>query len=64
VIEVIIGENERLDWALKQFQRKVIRAGVLKDVRKKRFYVKPSEARQRKAVAARQRNARAQRRER
>jgi ribosomal protein S21 len=34
---------------------------VLKDVRKKRFYVKPSEARQKKAVAARQRSARAER---
>jgi len=61
VVEVIIGENDRLDWALKQFQRKVIRAGVLKDVRKKRFYVKPSEARQKKAVSARQRSARAER---
>ena len=61
MVEVIIGENARLDWALKQFQRKVIRAGVLKDVRKKRFYVKPSEARQKKAVAARQRSARAER---
>jgi small subunit ribosomal protein S21 len=62
VVEIIIGENDRLDLALKQFQRKVVRAGVLKDVRKKRFYVKPSEARQKKASAARQRTARAARR--
>lgn len=62
VVEVVIGENDRLDVALKQFQRKVIRAGVLKDIRKKRFYEKPSEARQRKAGAARQRVARARRR--
>ena len=62
VVEVVIGENDRLDVALKQFQRKVIRAGVLKDLRRKRFYEKPSEARQRKAGAARQRSARALRR--
>ncbi|HEX6535347.1 MAG TPA: 30S ribosomal protein S21 [Gemmatimonadaceae bacterium] len=62
MVEVVIGENDRLDVALKQFQRKVIRAGVLKDIRKKRFYEKPSEARQRKADAARQRVARARRR--
>jgi small subunit ribosomal protein S21 len=61
VVEVIIGENDRIDLALKQFQRKVIRAGVLKDVRKKRYYEKPSQARQRKSSAARQRQARAQR---
>ncbi|HEU4641489.1 MAG TPA: 30S ribosomal protein S21 [Gemmatimonadaceae bacterium] len=62
MVEVVIGENDRLDVVLKQFQRKVIRAGVLKDIRRKRFYEKPSEARQRKAGAARQRVARARRR--
>ncbi len=62
VVEVVIGENDRLDVVLKQFQRKVIRAGVLKDLRKKRYYEKPSEARQRKAGAARLRLARARRR--
>jgi small subunit ribosomal protein S21 len=44
-----------LDWALKQFKRKVQKAGVLKDLRKKRHYEKPSEVRQRKAAAARRR---------
>jgi small subunit ribosomal protein S21 len=61
MVEVIIEENDRLDWALKQFQRKVIRSGILKDVRRKRFYVKPSEARQHKQDAAKRRQARAQR---
>ncbi len=62
MVEVVIGENDRLDVALKQFQRKVIRSGVLQALRRKRYYEKPSEARQRKAGAARQRLARAQRR--
>ena len=64
MVEVIIDENDRLDMALKQFQRKVIRSGILKDIRKKRFYVTPSEARQHKADAARRRMARSQRRDR
>jgi small subunit ribosomal protein S21 len=62
VVEVVVGENDRLDVALKQFKRKVLRAGVLNDLRRRRHYEKPSEARQRKAGAARQRVARAQRR--
>ena len=55
MIEVILDEADRLDWALKQFKRKVQKAGVLKDLRKKRHYEKPSEVRQRKAAAARRR---------
>lgn len=62
MVEIVIGEHDRLDVVLKQFQRKVIRAGVLKDLRRKRYYEKPSAARQRKAGAARQREARARRR--
>ncbi len=61
VIEVTLGENDRLDWALKQFRRKLIRSGLLKEIKKKRFYEKPSEARKRKQAAARRRSGRARR---
>lgn len=64
MVEVILGENDRLDWALKQFRRKVIRSGLFKELKKRRFYEKPSEARKRKAAAARRRSARARRRSR
>jgi small subunit ribosomal protein S21 len=57
MIEVTLDEADRLDWALKQFKRKVQKAGVLKDLRKKRHYEKPSVVRQRKAAAARRRVA-------
>ncbi len=53
--EVTIGEGDRLEWALKAFKRKVMRSGILKDLRKKRFYVKPSTAKRLKAAAARRR---------
>ena len=55
VIQVTLDEADRLDWALKQFKRKVQKAGVLKDLRKKRHYEKPSVVRQRKAAAAKRR---------
>lgn len=53
--EVRIAEGESVQWAIKTFRRKVQRAGILKDVRSKRFYVKPSLARRKKAAAARRR---------
>lgn len=53
MIEIQLEENDRLDWALKRFKRKVQKAGILKDLRRKRHYTKPSETRKRKAAAAR-----------
>jgi small subunit ribosomal protein S21 len=55
MIEVKLEEGDRIEWALKSFKRKVLRSGVLKDLRRKRHYVKPSEARQLKSEAARRR---------
>ena len=62
LIEIQIGEGDRIEWALKQFRRKMLRSGLFKDMKKKRFYEKPSEARKRKQADARRRNARARRR--
>ena len=56
LVEIHLEESDRLDWALKAFKRKIAKAGILKDLRKKRYYVKPSEARQLKAAAARRRS--------
>ncbi|CAN5809727.1 hypothetical protein BH23GEM3_BH23GEM3_06770 [soil metagenome] len=55
MVEIEIGENDRLDWALKQFRRRMIRSGLFKDMRRKRFYEKPSEARKAKSKAAQRR---------
>jgi small subunit ribosomal protein S21 len=57
VVEIQLGENDRLDWALKQFRRRMIRSGLYKDMRRKRFYEKPSEARKAKSKAAGRRRA-------
>jgi small subunit ribosomal protein S21 len=61
MIEVRLDESDRLDWALKTFKNKVMKSGILKDLRRKRHYVKPSEARQLKMAAARRRGRSARR---
>lgn len=63
MVEIQIGENDRLDWALKQFRRRMIRSGLFKDMRRKRFYEKPSEARKAKAKAAERRKHKDRKRE-
>ena len=55
MIEVVVADGDSVDRALKQFKKQVLRAGILKDLRKRRHYVKPSEARQLKSAAARRR---------
>jgi small subunit ribosomal protein S21 len=58
VSEVIVGENESLDSALRRFKRKCQRAGVLSEVRKREHYEKPSVRRKKKSEAARKRKFR------
>ncbi len=56
--EIILGDSDRIDWAIKAFRRKVQRSGVLKDLRKKRYFVKPSLSRRLKAASAERRRRR------
>lgn len=61
-MEYRVNENEDLDRALKRFRRKVQRAGIFRDIKKNRFYEKPSEAKRRKRKAAERRRRRRKRR--
>jgi len=42
LIEVILKEGEQIEHALRRFKKKWERAGVLRELRKKAFYIKPS----------------------
>lgn len=53
--QVIVGENESLENALKRFKRKVQKDGIIADMKKKEEYVKPSVARKLKSENARKR---------
>ena len=50
--EIFLDETDRIDWALKTFKRQVQKSGILRELRKRRHHVKPSEARQIKSKAA------------
>ena len=52
---IILGENDRLDIALKKFRKMVDRTGILRDLRKHRHYLKPSQARKLKEAEGRRR---------
>ena len=56
--EVIVGENESLDSALRRFKRQCQKAGVLAELRKREHYEKPSVRRKKKSEAARKRKSR------
>lgn len=60
--EILLNETDRIDWALKTFKRKVQKAGILRELRKRRHYVKPSAARQLKSKAAERARHRARKR--
>ena len=58
MIEVSVGETDRIEDALKRFKRKVQRSGLLRELRRRREYLKPSAVRKEKAAAARRRGRR------
>lgn len=62
--EVVVRDNEPLERALRRFKKKVQRAGILRDLRKHRHYLKPSEQRRRDRVKAARRRRRSQTRRR
>ena len=49
MVEVTVRNGEQLERALRRFKKKWERAGVLREVKRKSFYIKPSDA-QRDAV--------------
>ena len=55
MVEIHLSETDRIDWALKSFKRSVMKAGILREIRRRRHYVKPSEARAIKTAAAQRR---------
>jgi len=63
-LEVFVKENESLERALRRFKRKVQRSGLYSELRKRRFYEKPSAQRKRRREAAIRRERRRQRRSR
>lgn len=53
--EVIVGDNETLESALKRFNKKVQQDGILAEARRREHYEKPSVRRKKKEAAKRKR---------
>lgn len=51
--EVVIGDNENFEAALRRFNKKVQQAGILAEARRREHYEKPSVKRKRKEAARR-----------
>lgn len=49
--QIILGENEGIESALRRFKRQVSKAGIFQDMRKNRHFETPIEKEKRKAVA-------------
>lgn len=52
MVKILIKDGELIDRALKRFKRKVEQAGVLKEIKKREFYIKPSMKKKLKIRAA------------
>lgn len=59
MVEVTVREKEDLNRALRRLRRKMIRSGLLRDMKKNRYYEKPSIVKRKKAKAAERRRRRA-----
>jgi small subunit ribosomal protein S21 len=57
VAEVRLGENESIESALKRFKKKIQKAGILSEIKRRERYEKPSVRRKRKSEAARKRRS-------
>ncbi len=55
--EILVGENESIESALKRFKKKIQKAGILSELKRRERYEKPSVKRKRKAEAARKRRS-------
>jgi small subunit ribosomal protein S21 len=62
-MEILLGEDDRIEWALKAFRRKMAKSGILREVRRRRYYLKPSVAKAVKAAEAKRRRRRSASRE-
>jgi small subunit ribosomal protein S21 len=49
--QVILGESEGIESALRRFKRQVSKAGIFQDMRKNRHFETPLEKEKRKAIA-------------
>lgn len=55
MVGINVQENENIDKALKRFKKKYERSGILKEFKKRTFYIKPSVEKRMERIKARRR---------
>ena len=55
MVGIVVSENENIDKALKRFKKKYERSGVLKEFKKRTFFIKPSIEKRMERIKARRR---------
>jgi small subunit ribosomal protein S21 len=58
MVGIIIQENENIDRAIRRFKKKYERSGILKEVKKRAYFTKPSVKRRMKKIKAIRRSQR------
>lgn len=51
--QVVVGENEGIESALRRFKREVSKAGIFPDMKRQRHFETPIEKKKRKEIARR-----------
>ena len=59
---VKVRKNEDVNKAIRRFKRKVEASGIMKEIKKKRYYMKPSDAKKYKRKLAAKRRKKTQHR--
>jgi small subunit ribosomal protein S21 len=59
LVGIIIQENENIDRAIRRFKKKYERSGILKEVKKRAYFTKPSVKKRMKRIKAIRRSYRA-----
>lgn len=60
MVGITVQENENIDKALKRFKKKYERSGILKEYKKRTFFVKPSIEKRMDLIKAKRRASREQ----
>ncbi|MGD8780695.1 MAG: 30S ribosomal protein S21 [Ignavibacteria bacterium] len=55
MVGIVVNDNENIDRALKRFKKKYERSGILKEYKKRTFFVKPSIEKRMERLKARRR---------
>ena len=58
MVGIVIQENENIDRAIRRFKKKYERSGVLKEVKKRSYFTKPSVKKRMKKIKAIRRSQR------